>query len=143
MLSFRTRAAGAATVAALAAIFAFFLPVGAANASATTCHPITSLSECTSVAGSGLKITSISGHLYNSTLEVSYSNVHIEIYGPNGLIKNCGQYNQGFGNGPTCSWTNPHPTANMTPGDYCSEAWQYTYGSGYAPLSTECIGVHS
>jgi hypothetical protein len=72
--------------------------------------------------------------------------MHVEIYGPNGLIKNCATFTLGSGlgtHGPTCTWTNPSPNANEPAGDYCSVAWQYLGGNNYAEGAPECIGVHA
>lgn len=130
---------------------AFALSGGVANASvsaadaipfsASACEPLLFDTECTSVVGTGLKITSISGYFYAADLPVN--GIHIEIYGPRGLIKNCGQYNQTTKHGPTCTWTNPSPNTNEPAGSYCTEAWQNQGSNGYSSLSVECIGVHS
>jgi hypothetical protein len=99
--------------------------------------------NCTTVVGSGLKITSVSGYTLNYARS-SLSNMHVEIYGPNGLIKNCSPFTlPGGGQGPTCTWTNPSPNATMTAGDYCSVAWQYQGNNYYAEGAPECIGVHA
>jgi hypothetical protein len=99
--------------------------------------------NCTTVVGGGLKITSISGYTVNY-LRGSQSNMHVEIYGPNGLIKNCAPFTlPGGGQGPTCTWNNPNPNATMTAGDYCSVAWQYQGNNYYEEGAPECIGVHA
>lgn len=99
--------------------------------------------NCTTVTGSGLKITSISGYVHNPA-DGGLSNLHVEIYGPNGLIKNCGTFSVGAtDNGPICTWTNPSPNTNQRAGDYCSVTWQYEGGNSYAEGGAECVGVHS
>ncbi len=65
----------------------------AAPATASGCNTgsLDQWHNCTTVAGSGLKITSISGYGV-SEVDGTLSNLHAEIYGPNGLIKNCGTF---------------------------------------------------
>lgn len=101
--------------------------------------------NCTTVNGGGLKISSISGYTVNAN-GAKFANMHVEIYGPRGLIKNCGNFTlpSGIGSrGPTCTWTNPSPNANEPAGDYCSVGWQYIGNGGYAEGGPECVGVHS
>lgn len=126
----------------LASIFTF--TVNAANASGNGCNTApTGASECTQVIGSGLKITSITGHLQIDDVRVlPLANVHIEIFGPHGLIKNCNEYTQTGDIGPNCGYKVPNPTANQAAGYYCTEAWQRIF-TLYQPLSTECILVHT
>src|SRR4029077_615811 len=103
-------------------------------------NPLDTVTECTKVVGTGLKITSLTGYF------VAYgplSNVHIELYGPHGLIKNCPTFNTNGGTSPYCIWTNPHPTVNQTGGNYCSEGWQLIAPGDYGSLGVECIDVHS
>jgi len=99
--------------------------------------------NCTTVTGSGLKITSVSGYVHNPD-DGTLSNMHVEIYGPKGLIQNCGTFSVGPGDtGPICKWTNPHPNANEPGGDYCSVTWQYEGGNSYEEGGPECVNVHS
>jgi hypothetical protein len=132
--------AGAAAVSADRAI----LLSRAIPASATDCNPtpLAAVSECTTVLGSGLKISQITG-IAISNVDYTITQVHIEIYGPNGLIHNCPNINIGAYDTAGCTWKNPTPNTNRTGGDYCSEAWEHITGSYYAKLSTECINVHS
>jgi hypothetical protein len=111
--------------------------------SATNCNPnpLAAVSECTTVLGGGLKISQITG-IAISNVDYTITEVHIEIYGPNGLIHNCPNINLGAFSTAGCTWLNPHPNTNMTGGDYCSTAWEHIVGSYYARLSTECINVH-
>jgi hypothetical protein len=158
MLSFRARIAAAVGAVLLAAIFA--LPASAASAqasapalsghhasasvipktgSATNCNPnpLLPVSECTTVIGSGLKIKSLSGYAVNN-LGIPINDVHIELYGPRGKIKRCGDFNLApFGVGPVCTWHNPHPNKKVRKGNYCSRAIEIT-----SDLSNECIPVH-
>jgi hypothetical protein len=139
----------AAGVAILGGAFALSGGVAKASVSAPSVIPFSASgcerflfdTECTSVVGSGLKITSISG--YFDAADLPYNGLHIEIFGPKGLIKNCPQYNQTTEIGPTCSWTNPSPNTNEPAGNYCTEAWQNQGSNGYSGISTLCIDVHS
>jgi hypothetical protein len=159
MLSFKARI-GFMTGAALMAA-GLILPAGVASAatsgpaqvggitpdSASNCNPagieLGTWSECTQVIGEGLEINSISGKLINWS-PINLTEVHIEIYGPKGTIKNCAQFNlAGGATSPTCTWKNPNSTAQMPAGDYCSRAWEYSGNGSYADLSNECIDVHS
>jgi hypothetical protein len=111
--------------------------------SATDCNPnpLAAVSECTTVLGSGLKISQITG-IAISNVDYTITQVHIEIYGPNGVIHNCPNINLPAFDTAGCTWLNPHPNTNMTGGDYCSTAWEHIAGGNYARLSTECIDVH-
>ena len=94
--------------------------------------------ECTAIVGSGLHITSISGTFKNRS-STTYPNVQIVFYGPNGYITSTNYYpgTAGATLGPFV-WHNPNPTANMTPGDYCTE----TEGPD-GPNQADCVDVHS
>jgi hypothetical protein len=106
-------------------------------------YPAGAWANCTTVIGSGLKITSISGFMVND-VNVTEKNMHVEIYGPNGLIKNCGTFSVAGGSlGPTCTWTNPSPNANEPAGSYCSVSWQLESNGTYQDSGAECIGVHA
>jgi hypothetical protein len=163
MLSFRTRIAAAAGAALLATFFA--LPASAATAAPNSAHsvyhaavtaqvtpdsdascnpdPFAAVTECTAVVGEGLEINSIAGAAL-SNVDYRITDVHIEIYGPHGLIHNCAEFNLGaFATGPTCIWNNPTPKTHVTAGDYCSRAWQKITDNDYIDLSNECIDVHS
>jgi len=95
------------------------------------------------VIGTGLKITSISGFTVND-VNVAEKNMHVQIYGPNGTIKNCGTFTLPAGStGPTCTWTNPSPNTNETAGNYCSVTWQLESDGTYQDSGAECIGVHA
>ena len=160
MLSTWTRISMAAGAALIATILA--LPANAATTatgintparsgnqvqfipdSATDCNPnpLTAVSECTTVLGGGLKISQITG-IAISNVDYTITEVHIEIYGPKGLIHNCPNINLQAFSTAGCTWPNPHPSTNMPGGDYCSTAWEHIAGGYYARLSTECVNVH-
>jgi hypothetical protein len=102
---------------------------------------IINIQTCTTVNGSGLKINWIQG-FEKVTVDGNNWPTHIEIYGPNGLIKNCGTYTTPkTGNGPTCTWRNPSPGTSMRAGDYCAATWLNVNGNWEE--TPECIGVHS
>jgi hypothetical protein len=93
--------------------------------------------QCTTVIGSGSQITSLSGYAVSYADPTDLPPVHIELYGPNGLIKNCAQVKLGYaGRTPTCSWT-----AGIGPkvyGAWCSEAWIYNYPGNYTNIGNNC-----
>jgi hypothetical protein len=106
-------------------------------------YPSGAWANCTTVIGTGLKITSISGFTVND-VNVTEKNMHVQIYGPNGTIKNCGTFSVAGGAfGPTCTWTNPSPNTNEPAGDYCSVTWQLESNGTYQDSGAECIGVHA
>ena len=106
-------------------------------------YPTGGWANCTTVIGSGLKITSISGFAVDD-IGVQLKNMHVEIYGPKGAIKNCGTFTLNYPiNGPTCTWTNPSPNTNEPAGDYCSVTWQLESDGTYQDSGAECIGVHA
>jgi len=112
--------------------------------SASNCNPnpLYVIQQCTQVIGSGLEINAISGTGINWG-DTALTELHIQIYGPNGSIQNCTQFNlAAYATSPTCTWKNPNPTKKMTAGDYCSRTWMYD-GSGYINMDSECIDVHS
>jgi hypothetical protein len=150
MISFRKKLV---TVAGMAlAAMAFALPASAATASASgvpavtstyNCNPnpLASVSECTRVINHGLKVKSVSGHTTNLR-PIPISGLHIEIYGPSGKIKNCGQFTlRPLGTSPVCTWHNPHPNKNVRKGNYCSRVWQKIGPGNYVDLSNECDPV--
>lgn len=93
--------------------------------------------QCTSLTSSGRHIDSLSGwstHLPED-LE-SYPDVHIELYGPAGEIKNCGQITN-WSPGqvtPTCTWS---PNDTRAKGNYCSRTWSHD-GTEWLDLANEC-----
>lgn len=105
-------------------------------------YPTGDWANCTTVIGSGLKITSISGFTVDDG-GIQEKNMHVEIYGPKGVIKNCGTFTLNYPNGPTCTWTNPSPNTNEPAGSYCSVTWQLESNGTYQDSGAECIGVHA
>lgn len=139
-LSRRMRIVILSAVLVSASIFA--VPVSAAyGSSRNSCDLRTDrlYHECTNVVSSGLKITSITGHL-NLQVGASGYDIHIEVYGPHGHIANCPEYTQIGTTGPNCGYSVPNPTANQAAGYYCTRAWQRT-GSLYTALTSACVAV--
>jgi hypothetical protein len=94
--------------------------------------------SCVAVSGSGLHVNSVVGSYENLTASLK-SNVHIELSGPGGLIKDCAQTNVAGDATITCTWA---PNANEPSGNYCTTTWQY--GSGiYTDIGHACLDVHS
>jgi hypothetical protein len=140
MSSFKARLSAAAGAALLATAIALW--ASPAMASATNCNQPMPLSvqECTAISGSGLHINSMSGWA-NSYQAYVIPNVHIELEGPNGLIKNCSQHNVPIGGStPVCTWS---PNHNEKAGLYCSTAWEHPSGGGYVKIASVCVDVHS
>jgi hypothetical protein len=123
----------------LAAGFAV-LPASQALASARSCQqePNGFLYTCSSVNGSGLHVNSLQGSVLNNGVG-DQVNVHIELTGPHGLIKNCASTTVGSLDTITCTWS---PNASETAGNYCATSWQLESGQqesrGHA-----CVDVHS
>jgi hypothetical protein len=93
--------------------------------------------QCTTVVGTGSHISSLSGYAVNYADPTSLPPVHIELYGPNGLIKNCAQVTLGYGGRtPTCKWT--APVGPIATGEYCSETWIYNYPGNYTNAGNNC-----
>ena len=124
----------------LAAGFFAVLPANQALASGQSCQPKanTNLTTCSYVNGSGLHVNYVQGSVNNGGVG-DQTNVHIELTGPHGLIKNCATTTVGSLDTIYCTWS---PNANETAGDYCATAWQLLSGkqqeNGYA-----CLDVHS
>ncbi len=134
---------------------AFFVAATATAAAAATgpdaVHPLTgsmcntqnsitpAATQCTTVTGSGLQIASITGQA--NTIK-SLANLHVEFYGPNGLITNTAAFT--LDGTRSFTWHNPSPTAEMKPGDYCTELWQYNAANGnYDAIVSACVDVHA
>jgi hypothetical protein len=119
-----------------------FLPASPAVAAGSWCHPATQSfpQPCISTTGTGLYIGTLSGWGNNATL-ISYQGVHIELYGPNGLIKNCPDFNLSPGySTPVCSWS---PNHNEPAGTYGQTIWLRTGTNSYRSLSGITVGVHA
>jgi hypothetical protein len=95
--------------------------------------------ECTQVVGSGLKVTSISGEFNNNG--PFPATIYIKYYGPKGDITKTGSLTVAPGKSTGYhTWHNPNPTANMTPGDYCTEAF---FAGTTQGIISDCIEVHT
>jgi hypothetical protein len=102
--------------------------------------------NCTTVNGSGLKINFVSGYAVDGGGNASFPSMHVEVYGPNGHIANCGTFTLGASQGttgPICKWTNPSPGATMRAGDYCTVTWQSEGGGNFREGGPECVNVHA
>jgi hypothetical protein len=161
MLSLKARLGavlGAAFLASALAMSAGMASAGAATApakahvqvhgpmiqfSASGCNEnfLNLVTECTAVSGSGLHINYLAGWAIHDSLDVqSYPQVHIELYGPHGHIKNCsvGDFPPGMQTA-TCKWS---PNAKETAGNYCSRTWSLN-GVTWIVLASQCIYVHA
>jgi hypothetical protein len=117
-------------------------PDAASPDAASGCHPATlsAPQPCISVTGSGLDIGTLSGWDINST-QTSWANLHIELTGPNGLIKNCPQFTLQVGyESPVCSWS---PNHDEPAGTYGQTTWQATGTNSYRDVTGITVGVHS
>jgi hypothetical protein len=127
----------------LLAVMAFVVPASPAMASAKSCEggEVSEYTTCESISGGGLTIVSDTG-----TFELvgdeggEVTNMHIELSGPNGVIKNCPQVaNVVDGQTISCTWS---PNHTETGGDYYATSWHYN-GSGYTEESRALVDVHS
>jgi len=140
MLSIRVRSAALIGGGLLAA--AFIVPASPAMASATSCEPgeLAEFTTCESISGSGLTINSDTGtfELLEDGGEVT--DMHIELSGPDGLIKNCPQVaNVVDGQIISCTWSPKH---TEPAGDYYATSWHYN-GHGYTDESQALVDVHA
>ena len=130
-------AAGAVLSGAM--LVASGLPADATTVTQSNCGiQIANLVEqCTSLTSNSTHLYSLSGWSLHLPVDpVSYVDVHIELYGPAGHIKNCatisswapGQYT------PTCTWS---PNDTRAKGNYCSRTWAYV-GTTWWDLANEC-----
>jgi hypothetical protein len=136
MIKFTARIVVVAGAALLVA--AFGLPTYSAHASGQSCQESVNLDTCDYVNGSGLHVNYVRGTTQNLAASVQH-NLHLEISGPHGLIKNCAQVNLGGGATMTCTWS---PNANEPAGNYCTDLWQYS-GGRYTDRGHACVNVHS
>jgi hypothetical protein len=131
------RLGGGAGAAILA--LAFVLPAGAAGATATqSCkqEPNGWAYTCVNVSGSGNYISTMVGTVTNVS-NTTQNKVHLELSGPDGLIKNCKQTSVPGGYGHiSCTWS---PHANEEAGNYCATTWQYVSGVGYVSRGSPCV----
>jgi hypothetical protein len=139
LTSFRSRLGIAAGVALLAP--AIVLPASASQASAQSCYIYGNpgFTTCVYVSGGGLYVNYVKGWTHNNTRS-TWHNLHIEIEGPPGLLKNCSPFTLGpNATSPNCTWTR---NGTVTAGRYCSTLWWWN-GSGYLNFGTPCVNVHS
>jgi len=137
MLSFKVRIAAAAGAAFVA--IALILPASSAMATGQSCaYSGGPFQTCSYVNGSGLHINYQQGSVYNERNDTWYD-VHIELSGPDGLIKNCAQTNIAGGATIYCTWS---PNANEPGGNYCATAWEYL-NDQYVNQGEACLDVHS
>jgi len=118
------------------------LPASPAVAAGSWCHPgtLSFPQACISTTGTGLYIGTLSGWV-NNTTGTSWANLHIELYGPNGLIKNCPEFTlQILGRSPVCSWS---PNHNEPAGTYGQITWIRTGTNSYRNLTGITVGVHA
>jgi hypothetical protein len=127
-------------IAAALLAMAFALPMSAAMASGRSCQQEANgpLDTCADLNGSGLHINYLQGSVYNERIG-NQPNVHIELTGPRGLIKNCASTTVPSGGTIYCTWS---PNANEPAGNYCVTSWQYESGS-YIERGHACVDVHS
>jgi hypothetical protein len=131
------RAGLVAAVAMLAV--AFIVPATSAMASSACASPTDSLSTCVQVFNQNLYITSVQGWAYETASAGAYGNVHIELSGPKGLIKNCAAVTVPNGGAtPRCEWS---PHADEKEGSYCATAWRETSPGYYQNMGEACRSV--
>ena len=93
---------------------------------------------CTYISRAGRDVEYMKGWMRNDKSDKQKA-MHIELEGPNGLIKNCPTFSIGENsNSPNCVWS-PNPPAH-TLGQYCTTLWQDNYGQ-YINWGTECINA--
>jgi len=136
----RLTAVSAAVIGGSLVAAAIVLPASPAMASGRSCQyeEAQEGNTCVDVTGSGLHVDSVEGSFVN-LLSGSQDDIHIELSGPKGLIKNCAQTNVSSEETITCTWS---PNATETAGDYCSTTWHYADGT-YNSLGKACLDVHS
>jgi hypothetical protein len=115
------------------------LPAATALAAGPVCTSGGAISACVQISGSGDHITRMKGWATSNEV-FPLGDMHIELEGPHGKIKNCASFTlPGYSNGPNCVWT---PNRKETPGRYCSTLWWYNpYAGGYEDFGTPCITV--
>jgi hypothetical protein len=131
-----------AAITMTVAVSALALPGGLAYAStgnACTTYPAYGLT-CVNITGTGLHIDSMKGWMRNNT-GTSIPRLHIELSGPNGLIRNCSTFTAAaHSNSPNCIWS---PNKPETGGHYCVTLWQYEGGTLYNKFGQDCVDVRS
>src|ERR1022692_1088272 len=122
MLSAKVRL-GAALGFAIALAAGLSLSASPAMASTTKCMAGSGVTgdECTYINGGGSYVDYMQGVFGNGGYITIY-NIHIELVGPKGFIKNCKQVNVRAGTDtPVCQWS---PYSSEPLGTYCSYAWE-------------------
>jgi hypothetical protein len=133
-----------AAVLLMAAPAALALTTAASTTTQSGCANKLSLAggiirQCTTVKKNP-QIRSLSGYAQNLVGGATLPPVHEELYGPNGLIKNCKQVTLGYGGvTPTCAWT--APTGPQASGKYCSRTWIYNYPGNYTDAADNCYSA--
>jgi hypothetical protein len=139
MLSIKVRL-WAALGFAIALAAGLLFSASPAMASASKCMDGSGVTgdECTYINGVASIINYMQGVFYNGGFITIY-NIHVELAGPNGLIKNCKQVNVLAGEGtPTCQWS---PNNDEPYGTYCSYAWKEISSNNYKQVAKACVGV--
>jgi hypothetical protein len=110
-----------------------------------SCNPsiLGDVNECTKVYGSGLHVSYLDSLSYFSDIAAGYTNLHIELYGPHGHIKNCSTFDFPAGNNEQSPLCEDVVNANVAPGNYCGRTWHYTGGGHWEVLSAACVDVHA
>lgn len=128
---------GMAAGAALLAL-AFALPASPAMATGYACDYNTPVDTCDEVNGSGLLIEYMLGSFGNGA-QPTVTGIHIELSGPQGLIKNCPQTNVLGFTTIYCRWD---AAGDVPGGYYCTTAWQQYVPGKYVELGRACVDVH-
>jgi hypothetical protein len=139
-LGFAIALAAGFSLSASPAMATTALPAHISPASAEDCMDGTGVSagECTYIDGVGNTVYYMQGLFINEGYITIY-NIHIELTGPSGLIKNCTQVNVVAGTeAPVCQWS---PEGPEPFGTYCSYAWEGLGSNNYKEVAKSCVGV--
>jgi hypothetical protein len=138
MLSIRMRFA--TVVGSLLTATALVAMASPAMASGRSCGGGEAFSSqtCININGTGLKIVSDTGTYENLVEGLTRPDVHIELSGPHGLIKNCPATSVDDGQIISCTWS---PNHTETGGDYYATAW-FCYPNCIV-LAQAVLDVHS
>jgi hypothetical protein len=137
LMSFRKKVTGLLGTLALASALLAALPATTAWASGSSCDG-NSLYTCVHVQGTGLYVDEVDGGTVNTTAG-TVTGLHIELHGPNGLLKNSPTFSLASLQGSADYTWNHH--GNVTGGNYCATLWQLI-GSTYYNDGTACLDVH-
>jgi hypothetical protein len=136
-MRFMSKIRSAAVLATSSAALVAVLPMTAANASTGNVCVTGSngWKVCLNISGSGSHIDSFKGWAENQTT-IRWNNLHIELTGPNGKVKNCAAFSLDNGKiGPACTWS---PNATETFGSYCTILWWHFGGTTYNEEGEKC-----